>query len=148
MRNDVVEDVGEADGELEGDLAARAVAEDARLFAAHGVHDGGHVACLLDRVDGFGGRNFATGLLPALVRDDGEVLVQVGHDGDEGLALAAGAGDHDQQRPGALVPVDELAAFVLDRARGQGRRDGGWVEGRGDVGGQVGRRSQLGWRGL
>ena len=134
VRDHVVHTLREGDGELESDLAAGAVAEDGSRRVAHGSHDGDDVARLLDGVQGFrAGGDFAAGLLPAVVGDDGEVCVEVGDDGEEGLGLAAGAGDHDQHWAAAAVVVDEGAAFGLDGAPGQGGGDGGWVEGRGDV---------------
>jgi hypothetical protein len=76
----------------------------------------------LDGIHWFGHSEFATGLLAAVVGNDGEVLVEVRDYGEEGLGLAAGAGDHDKEGAGALVPVDEVAAFIFDGGGGEG----GW----------------------
>lgn len=43
------------------------------------------------------------------------MLVQVFEDGEELRRVATAAGDHDQQRARALVPIMEITTFILHR---------------------------------
>ena len=125
VADDVLEVLRVADRELEGDDGAAAIGEKGGLFMAQSADDGDDVAGLLGRVQRLGVCDFRAGHLTAVVGDDGEVAGEVGEDVVVLAAMAAAAGDEDQEGPGAEGPVVEVAAFRVDRGLA-GRRRHDW----------------------
>ena len=73
MCDDVLQRLGIADGELEGEDGAAAVAEEGALRLAEGLGDGYDVAALLGGVELRRFGYFARAGLPTVVCHDGEV---------------------------------------------------------------------------
>lgn len=94
MTDDVLEGLGVADGELEGEYTSNAVAEERGLLLAHGFGDGDDVADLLRWVHGLGRSDLACGVLAPVEGYDCEVRGEMRHVQVEFSSAASGAGDH------------------------------------------------------
>ena len=115
VNHDVVERVRVTDGKLEGDDSASAVGENGGPLLSHGSCYGNYITGRLSWIELLFFLDCAGGHLSSVEGTDGEMLVQVLEDGEELSRESTPTGDHDQQRPGPLVPVVEVTPFILHR---------------------------------